>query len=110
MKLLAKMLIQGTSVMTDELRSRKFRKKPVVIEAMQYDGSLDSAHSICQWAHKGLPPEANTIIRLCGSGFFVRTLEGSMRASPTDWIIRGVKGEFYPCKKDIFEATYEEVL
>jgi hypothetical protein len=43
-------------------------------------------------------------------GYDIRTLEGTMHASPGDWIIRGVKGEFYPCKPDIFEATYEPAL
>ena len=42
-------------------------------------------------------------------GIVIHTLEGDMRADPEDWIIKGVKGEFYPCKPDIFEATYDEV-
>ena len=59
---------------------RKFRKKPVVIEAFQTD---------CQLT--------------------IQTLEGCMTASPGDWIITGVNGEQYPCKPDIFEKTYEPV-
>jgi hypothetical protein len=47
---------------------------------------------------------------LCGRGqFLIQTLEGDMHANPGDWIIKGVKGEFYPCKPDIFAATYEAV-
>ncbi len=81
---------------------KKYRKKPVVIEADLFDGSLDSAQRISKWA--GNPfgwtgnPEKLTI----------PTLEGEMTASKGDYIIKGVQGEFYPCKPDIFAATYEE--
>ncbi len=79
----------------------KYRKKPVVIEAMQWDGSIQSADQIEDWSQHatycyGIPP-----------AIYVNTLEGEMRANPQDFIIRGVKGEFYPCKPDIFAATYE---
>jgi hypothetical protein len=81
---------------------QKFRKKPVVIEAMQYDGSMESQREIVNWT------------RGRAQGFFdldyhlvISTLEGDMRADAGDWIIKGVKGEFYPCKPDIFEQTYE---
>jgi len=77
---------------------QKFRKKPVVIEAVQFDGSRESI--------EGHIPES----MISGLGFDtlqIVTLEGTMTADPGDWIIRGVKGEFYPCKPDIFEATYE---
>lgn len=84
----------------------KFRKKPVVIEAMQLTDS--NGPEIGRWAHKGLPDAANAIIIVSyHGGLIVRTLEGEMRAVPGDWIIKGIKGEFYPCKPDIFEATYE---
>jgi len=81
-----------------------FRKRPVVIEAVQFTGG-------------------NTVevVNFIGSGYrvmpdyrdaskdviFIVTLEGEMVATAGDWIIRGVQGEFYPCKPDIFEATYE---
>lgn len=61
----------------------KYRKKPVIIEAYQI--GMDGAHQL------------------------IETLEGNMKASPGDWIIKGIKGEIYPCKPDIFEATYELV-
>ena len=90
----------------------KFRKKPVVIEAVQIEkGLLDTAP---EWLWEA----ANTgVISLAGINSFTRdepwaeinTLEGIMRGEKGDWIIRGVKGELYPCKPDIFEATYEPV-
>lgn len=87
---------------------RRFRKKPVVIEAMQWDGSDEAWHSIVRWARA----EGTDIDLVVQPGIVdlleIPTLEGPMRASAGDWIIRGVQGEFYPCKPDIFEATYEE--
>lgn len=85
----------------------KYRKKPVVIEAQLYDGSVSSAMGIVGWAHGELHPSANSIITWDGTNLIVRTLEGALQGSPGDWIIKGVKGEFYPCKPDIFAATYE---
>ena len=74
----------------------KYRKKPVVIEARQLaDGNFDE---ILGWVDGG-----NETL----TGIEVPTLEGVMLATLGDWIIQGVKGEFYPCKPDIFEATYE---
>ena len=87
----------------------KYRKKPVVIEAFQYDGNLQSMALIYEWANSGLPDEAQAKVFVNGSELFCRTLEGNLRAVPQDWIIKGVKNEFYPCKPDIFEATYEAV-
>lgn len=78
-----------------------FRKKPVVIEAWQNDGTMmpDWVANVCTGGE--LIP---------GSGaLFIPTLEGVMEARPGDWVIRGVKGEVYPCKPDIFEATYDRV-
>ena len=85
----------------------RFRKKPVVIEAIQLTDR--KGPEIGRWAHKELPDAANAIIIQHINGILVRTLEGEMFAGPGDWIIKGVKGEFYPCKPDIFEATYEAV-
>ena len=86
----------------------KYRKKPVVIEAIQWTG--ENYWEILKWAHAGMHPKMNAIIHgsEVGSGLMVRTLEGNMMASVGDWIIKGVKGEFYPCKPDIFAATYEK--
>jgi len=79
----------------------KFRKKPVVIEAVQWNGK--NADEI-QLFSRG-------IVRYSASegAIIIKTLEGFMRASVGDWIIRGVNGEFYACKPDVFEKTYEPV-
>lgn len=81
---------------------RRFRKKPVVIEACKFDGSFESVRSIVE-----TNPDIVWSSRGNGSYVAIKTLEGIMEASPGDWIIKGIKGEFYPCKPDIFEATYE---
>ena len=86
----------------------KFRKKPVVVDAVQYMGA--------GLANPG-PPPAGVCLggRQCAADIadglpHVHTLEGTMTVSPRDWIITGVKGERYPCKPDVFEATYERVM
>ena len=79
-----------------------YRKKPAVIEARQYTGK--NGVELLTWAH-GVELEED----FTGDGIAIKTLEGTMRADRGDWIIKGIKGEFYPCKPDIFEATYEEV-
>ena len=88
----------------------RYRKKPVVIEAKQWDGL---AFNILNgpWRDFLGWPDAGKIYACgeTGQNLAIETLEGKMIASPGDWIIRGVKGEFYPCKPDIFEATYEPV-
>lgn len=92
----------------------KFRKKPVVIEARQV--TPETAEEIGAWCGA----------KKCKSGSYdsylwgwaldihnrhltIKTLEGEMTASMGDWIIKGIAGEFYPCKPDIFEATYEKI-
>lgn len=79
-----------------------FRKKPVVIEAVQFTGGHESAQEIMDFCPSAIWNYNNGFIS-------IDTLEGSMTASPGDWIIKGVKGEYYPCKSDIFEATYDDV-
>lgn len=79
----------------------KFRKKPVVIEALQFTG--DNAEEIGYFA--GL----NAQLAGRESRLEIKTKEGVMIANPGDYIIKGVQGEFYPCKPDIFEQTYERV-
>lgn len=74
-----------------------YRKKPVVIEAMQWTGN--NRRDIFEFC-----PDAQW---RDNTGMEIYTLEGHLHASEHDWIIKGVKGEFYPCKPDIFEATYE---
>ena len=86
----------------------RYRKKPVEIEAVCYDGT--NREEIADFmGQTGKVEEA----KLSGpgrglhDGIIIRTLEGDMTASVGDWIIRGVKNEYYPCKPDIFSATYE---
>ncbi len=104
---------QETRTMSDV---QKYRKKPVEIEAMQWDGTAAGATPIIDWA---LSNGGSVTYRCDGPGgcpgtegshyLVIETLEGSMLASPGDFIIRGVANEFYPCKPDIFAATYERV-
>ena len=79
----------------------KYRKKPVVIEAIQYDGSSASVDKIMTMG-------GTRIMNNSPEGLYISTLEGIMKASKGDWIIKGVQGELYPCKPDIFHETYEE--
>lgn len=86
----------------------KFRKKPVVVEAMQFDGSMKSANEIMAWATQGRDPLSNQMVRCpYEGGLEIVTLEGTMRAFRGDWVIKGVLGEFYPCNPSSFSATYE---
>lgn len=79
----------------------KFRKKPVDIEAVQWTGdNVKEVMDFMGWRNASHDQR---------SGLNIHTLEGTHHATPGDWIIRGVKGEFYPCKPDIFAATYEQV-
>ena len=81
----------------------KFRKKPVVIEAVQWTG--ENHQEV-----KSLAPEQNVFRgSIRKDTILILTLEGTMTASVGDWIIKGINGEFYPCKPNIFAATYEPV-
>jgi hypothetical protein len=89
-------------------RPARFWKKPVVIEAMPFDGTLQSARAVAAWIRdNGGKAFASKPVMAGVSHIDIWTLEGTMRADEGDWIIRGVANEFYPCKPDIFEATYE---
>jgi len=80
----------------------KYRKKPVIIEAMQWFYS--DCDSVLDWLKR-----EDVNIYHNGDLILIETLEGSMFISDGDFIIKGVQGEFYPCKPDIFEMTYEEL-
>jgi hypothetical protein len=92
--------------------SKKYRKKPVVIEAVQYKNF--NGNEIEEFVGCKLQRELETeTAYLAGKGspkfsIIIETLEGNHKAMPGDFIIKGVQGEFYPCKPDIFEQTYEE--
>jgi len=77
---------------------KQYRKKPVVIEALQFCGNFDELED---WIGGDAEFRDGELL--------IATLEGPLRAAPNDYIIKGIKGEFYPCKPDIFEASYEEV-
>ncbi len=81
-----------------------FRKKPVVIEARQLGADYDADLDIMKWCG-GIPCQADESRAL----FTIATLEGAHIAREGDWIIKGVVGEFYPCKPDVFESTYEPI-
>lgn len=92
----------------------KFRKKPVVIEAFQFDGDLidkDGNYYVPVWAQVAFTTGVLFYDSLPSGGppceLFIKTLEGNHHARVGDYIIQGVKGELYPCKPDIFELTYE---
>lgn len=84
-----------------------FRKKPVEIEAWQFEAPNFMAQP--KWF--GHAMMSGKILYRAGEQpyYIIDTLEGKMRADPGDWIIRGVKGELYPCKPDIFAATYDPI-
>lgn len=86
----------------------KFRKKPVIIEAVKYDGTSTAIAEIRKWMDGEEFIRRSVRSRDIGP-LSISTLEGEMKASPGDYIIKGVQGEFYPCKPKIFEQTYEPV-
>ena len=86
-----------------KLKPNQYRKKPIVIDAVQWNGDMYSWHNILDMGlNKWKPGEIGT------ETFIIETLEGEHLARKGDWIIKGVQGEFYPCKPDIFKATYEK--
>ena len=84
--------------------AKKYRKKPVVIEAVQFDGTERSIVEIL-----ALQSDKTKVLREDAGDLMIPTLEGLIRASVGDYVIRGVQGELYPCKPDIFEQTYDLV-
>lgn len=85
---------------------KKYRKLPVEIEAVQYTFNNNMEKDLIQDEIANFMDEN---ICICGDKIEMETLEGTMVASIGDYIIKGINGEFYPCKPDIFEKTYEEV-
>ena len=81
--------------------ANEYRKKPVVIEAIQYDGMVQDVVDFV-----GME---NTEMNDGMTKLYIKTLEGDMLVSHGDYVIKGVRGEFYPCKPDIFKETYEIV-
>ncbi len=98
---------------------QKYRKKPVVIEAIQATGTPENNREIIDWTRGSDTPASmdrrcievddGSVIQDTRPSLTISTLEGAMWVTPGDFVIKGVQGEFYPCKPDIFEATYEAV-
>jgi hypothetical protein len=97
-----------------------FRKKPVIIEALQFESlallegevfsiHFNTAEALPKWVRDAIIDDTLCPNFKDGKSLVVTTLEGDHIASPGDWIIRGVKGEIYPCKPDIFAMTYDPV-
>lgn len=112
------------------MTAKRFRKKPVEIDAVEYTGTLDNTGYLLGWIEgaggeasavaagaehrlrrdsEADPSNCNFYPERAKAFLVVHTLEGDMRADIGDWIIRGVQGEFYPCKPTIFDATYDKV-
>lgn len=114
------------------MEPKKYKKRPVTIEALEFGPTAADAHNITVWLEKsgypglignalepqtlrypdddsdeGVPTEKGWYIDPANGNLMIRTLEGDMRVSPGDFVIKGVQGEFYPCKPDIFAETYE---
>lgn len=77
---------------------KKYCKKPIIIEAIQF--TEENRQQVRSFVSSSAEETEN--------GFIIHTLEGDMLASPNDYIIKGIRGEFYPCKPDIFIDTYDE--
>ncbi|MGA4864092.1 hypothetical protein ACPB9J_15745 [Streptomyces lavendulocolor] len=86
----------------------RYRKKPVEIEAIQLTDHT-TPDQVADWCGGRAVPHPEKTYTGGPIVIEIDTLEGTMRAEPGDWIIKGIAGEFYPCKPDIFDATYEEV-
>ena len=90
----------------------RFVKKPVVVEATQWFPGIEIEGVVKRFEPSSIRyANVNGVLRCLHDGWScgVETLEGFMKVSPGDWIITGIQGEKYPCKPDIFEATYEEI-
>lgn len=102
-----------------EEQELRYRKRPVEIEARQLVGTTSEMHAVYLWVEANTEgsfdpaaeeiPASGVSIDPSTGFMLIATLEGVVQASPGDWIIRGIAGEFYPCKPEIFEATYDRV-
>ena len=86
----------------------KYRKKPVIIEAQKLN--IKAPYDVINWCNENVKGREPAIAELEIGGITILTLEGKMFANNGDYVIKGIKGEFYPCKPDIFALTYEEVV
>lgn len=86
----------------------KYKKKPVIIEAHRFNGSSTSKRQLENWIETG-EFKHRGVHTMDYVEFQIETLEGMMAVIAGDYVIKGIKGEFYPCKPDIFEMTYEQI-
>lgn len=86
----------------------KYRKRPIIVEAKQWPGFTEKNQDQCILIEAWIESNGGSCW-LLDSSMIIKTLEGDHEARANDWIIKGVAGEFYPCKPDIFEKTYELV-
>lgn len=83
------------------MKPKSYRKKPVEVQAIRWDGEHETLEHITHW---------NPAVSMAYDGvLYVPTLEGTMICSLGNWIIRGVRGEIYPCDREIFQMTYDEI-
>ena len=87
----------------------KYRKKPVVIEAIQFTGTNENVEVLKRFINRSIITESSYLSDYQVNSIVIETLEGDMTANVGDYIIKGIKGEYYPCKPDIFNETYERV-
>jgi hypothetical protein len=95
-------LFRAQSLMARKGTTMRFKKRPVEVDAVLWDGDERLFDYIMGWC-----TDQSRTFSMSNGSLYIATLEGEMRADKGDWIIRGVKGEVYPCKPDIFEKTYE---
>lgn len=92
----------------------KFRKKPIVVEAITFEEFVEYGKEHGSNIVNGMPwcfkYEGHPVTHHTDQCYLIPTLEGTLHFTPEDMLITGVNGEIYPCKKDIFEATYEKVV
>lgn len=87
----------------------RWRKKPVEIDAMRFDGTRAGRDALQEWSGGAVRRSTINSLDFC-TDLGIETLEGTMRVDNGDWVIKGIKGEFYPCKPDIFDQTYDPVM
>lgn len=83
-----------------------YRKKPVIIEAELFDGTVEAAERIICWTHGS---DAHVRYDAASETLFIDTVDGTSAARPGDFVIMWVSGEFYPCRPEIFHATYDPI-
>ena len=86
---------------------KKYRKEPVVVEAVKWDGRIETYNEIR--GILGFECPRQIAIGAGDNCLYIDTLEGTMKANIGDYIIKGIEGEIYPCKSDVFESIYEEI-